>query len=149
MRLYLAARYGRREELAEYAGLLRRHGHVVTSRWLDGDHQSLDTNLLHPANHDIAGKFLREDLEDLLSADTIVAFTEPPNGPSRGGRHVEFGVALARGLRLFVVGPRENLFYLAPGVRQYNSFDELQTELCPCGAAVNVGSVVGLGLDQS
>ncbi len=138
MKFYLAASYGRRKELSGYADILRRHGHVVTSRWLDGDHEALDSNLLHPVNRDLAQKFLHDDLEDLFCADAIVAFTEPPNGPSRGGRHVEFGIALAQGHRLFVIGPRENLFYFAPGVRQYKSFDEFWMELCPCGALVSI-----------
>ena len=139
MKFYLASSYARREELKGYADLLTRHGHIVTSRWIDGEHEALDSSLLHCANQGIAQRFLREDLEDLFAADAIVSFTEPPNGPSRGGRHVEFGIALAHGLRLFVVGPKENLFYFAPGVRQYGTFDELWMEFCPCGVAVSVG----------
>ena len=45
--------------------------------------------------------------------------------PTRGGRHVEWGIALALGLELYVVGPRENLFYLGEEVSQYDSFPEL------------------------
>ena len=36
MKLYLASRYDRREELATIAGVLEEQGHQVTSRWLAG-----------------------------------------------------------------------------------------------------------------
>jgi len=130
MRLYLAAMYSRHEELRRYADVLENHGHVVTSRWINGEHEALDSELLSPVNRRLAQKFFEDDMQDLLVADALIAFTEPPNsGFSRGGRHVEFGIALAAGLRLFVVGPCENLFYLAARVRQYRDFDELYLDL--------------------
>jgi hypothetical protein len=44
-RVYLAARYSRREELCRYADDLRAIGHTITSRWLDGNHQVDDRGL--------------------------------------------------------------------------------------------------------
>lgn len=41
---------------------------------------------------------------------------------SRGGRHVEFGMALAMDKRLVVVGPRENVFHLLPAVEQFDTW---------------------------
>lgn len=135
MRFYLAAMYSRHEELRMYADVLENHGHVVTSRWINGEDQALDSELLHQCNRERAQRLLQDDLEDLFAADTLIAFTEAPQeGSSRGGRHVEFGIALAHGLRLFVIGPRENLFYLVPGVRGYRSFDELWMDVCAPGA---------------
>ena len=131
MKFYLAARYSRHEELRGYADQLEHHGHVVTSRWISGEHEALDSELLSPINRRLAEKFFQDDMEDILAADALIAFTEASDsGFSRGGRHVEFGIALVAGLRLFVVGPWENLFYLAPRVRHYRSFDELYLELC-------------------
>jgi hypothetical protein len=51
-----------------------------------------------------------------MAADAVIIFTEIPNAtPATGGRHVEFGLALAQGKRVIVVGPRENVFhYLLP-----------------------------------
>ncbi len=62
-----------------------------------------------------------EDLSDLSAADTLIAFTEYPNseGRGRGGRHVEYGYAMAVGCDLIVVGPRENVFHSLRKVRQY------------------------------
>ena len=44
---------------------------------------------------------------------------------ARGGRHVEFGLALAAGKRLCIVGPRENIFHFLPRVEVFRSTDDL------------------------
>lgn len=52
-------------------------------------------------------------------------FSEPPDSHSkRGGRHVEFGMALAWGLRLIVIGQRENVFHCLPQVERYDTWDD-------------------------
>lgn len=122
MKIYLAARYSRREELCEYRELLHEIGHTVTSRWLDGEHQALD----NCATDEEAQRFAEDDLRDLMAADTLICFTEPSRSAnSRGGRHVEFGVALGlmvagrKRHRIIVVGPRENVFYCLPAIEQH------------------------------
>jgi nucleoside 2-deoxyribosyltransferase len=49
-----------------------------------------------------------EDLQDLNRADALVLFT--PAG-RRGGCEVEFGIALALGKTLFIIGEPVNLFH--------------------------------------
>lgn len=127
MKFYLAARYSRREELCIYRDALVRRGHRVTSTWLEGSHQISDggdpigedgealvegdSGSLSPEAAALRQRFAREDLEDIEMSDILIAFTEQPRtGPTRGGRHVELGYALARGITVYVVGPRENLF---------------------------------------
>lgn len=117
MRVYLAARYARRLELCGYAEDLRTRGYTITSRWLAGSHQVSDVGLSDEGTPEERQRFALEDWEDLLSAQVCVAFTEVPRvSNSRGGRHVEFGAALAAGLRCLVVGPRENVFCCLPQV---------------------------------
>src|SRR4029079_4191936 len=100
MRIYIAARYDRRWEMLGVASTLSRAGHEVTSRWIEGGRG--DDPAVVPAV---------EDLIDLTRADSLVSSTEEPTQgvrwAARGGRHVEFGVALATGKRLCIVGPRE------------------------------------------
>lgn len=113
-RIYLAARYSRRAELRTYAHQLEVAGvGEVVSRWLIEDHEwdgAADELAL-------AQRLAADDLYDLRSADLVIVFTEQANagGRNRGGRHVEFGLALerwARGeCRLVVVGPAENVFH--------------------------------------
>lgn len=121
MNIYLAGRYGRRCELAGYAQDLRDAGHLVTSRWLLGKHEMLDEK----PSHDEAMRFALEDIQDLEAADVLAAFTESPGyqvGRGSGGRHVEFGYALAKCMEVCVIGHRENVFCHLPSVHHFNSF---------------------------
>lgn len=126
---YLAASYSRREELCAYKADLEARGHRVPARWLLGEHQvhgveaALAVESGGPVPADQAVLFAKDDIEDLLAADVLVSFTtDPRSGAARGGRHVEFGVALGIRLsggtvkRLFVVGPLENVFHALPEV---------------------------------
>lgn len=137
MRVYLAARYSRHIEMQGYAEQLRDAGHEVTSRWIMGSHQlTLDGQPLGPdrermfedGHPDLAAQrqqFAQQDWDDLMVADTVVSFTEPPrSNQSRGGRHVEFGGALATGKRTIVVGWRENVFHSMQQVEFYATWPE-------------------------
>lgn len=132
MRIYLAARYSRREELCEYREWLLNMGHDVRARWLDGEHQISDTGspignggeaLVEAGGEDAAilrAKFAQDDFEDTVGADVVINFTEPPRSKAnRGGRHVECGIALALSKRVIVVGYRENIFHWLPQVEFY------------------------------
>jgi hypothetical protein len=118
MKIYLAARYDRRWEMLGVAATLARAGHEVTSRWIEGGRG--DDPAIIPAV---------EDLIHLSQADCLVSFTEDPNRSvpwaARGGRHVEFGVALATGKRLCLVGPRENIFHHLLAVEAYANVVDL------------------------
>src|SRR3712207_4744657 len=110
MKVYLASRYSRREELRGYREELIAAGIDVTSRWLIEDHEWVGTpDEVLPV--DVGRRLGEEDLADIRAADLVVAFTEPPRStPSRGGRHVELGYALALRIPILLVGPRENVF---------------------------------------
>lgn len=117
MKIYLASRYSRIAEMQACRDDLIKVGFTVTSRWVNGEHQAADD--------DTAAwrRFAQEDFVDLNAADTVVSFTEPPRtGPTRGGRHVEFGAALALGKGLIVVGHRENVFHALSAVEFYPSW---------------------------
>lgn len=139
--VYLASRYSRREELCGYRSQLQALGYNVKARWLDGQHQISDggqpigeegeklvegddgsTNI---RSAELRAQFAREDYEDVSGASLVISFTEPPrSNASRGGRHVEFGIALASGARVVAVGYRENIFHWLPAVEFYPTWDE-------------------------
>ena len=126
MNVYLAARYDRMPEMVEVAEQLRRIGHEVTSRWIRGfGNPDAETALY--------------DLTDIVIADAIILFTEDPtaNVPfaARGGRHVEFGYALRAGKKLYLVGPRENIFHELPDVLAFEDVDEMLHHFTNCEAA--------------
>jgi hypothetical protein len=58
----------------------------------------------------------------LLAAEMVISFT---GGGGKGGRHVEFGLAVAAGKRLVVIGPRENVFHCLPGVSVVTDIEAL------------------------
>lgn len=132
---YLAARYSRRLELCGYRSDLALLGIDVPARWLNGSHQ-LDnegrpigeTGELMFENGSAAAdhyrrKFAEDDFEDVVDSDMLIAFTEQPrSGNSRGGRHVELGIALGMGKPVVIIGPRENVFCWLPQVRHFETW---------------------------
>lgn len=123
MKIYLASRYSRFREMQGYRDQLEAIGHIVTSRWIHGDHQIDDAGLSLQAKEAERIRFAQEDRDDLLSADCVISFTEAPRSSnSRGGRHVEYGMALALGRRAIVVGHRENVFHCLPEVEFYEGW---------------------------
>ena len=121
--IYLAARYSRREELLTYASRLNHIfaslDYKVQSTWLLGSHQWDGAGEAQAAETipPEALRFAEDDWKDVCDAEVVVCFTEEPRSTnSRGGRHVEFGIALGMGKRVYVVGHRENVFCLLPQV---------------------------------
>jgi len=130
VRIYLAARYSRRAEMQTYAEDLIAAGCTITSRWIYGSHQISDEGLSLEATAIDRRRFAEEDYADLISADICISFTEPPRSTnSRGGRHVELGIALGTGKQCIVVGHRENVFHCLPDVAFYATWVEARTAL--------------------
>ena len=146
MKIYLAARYSRREELAAYRTELQALGHTVQARWLNGEHQLADNGApigengekLVEGDHGgnspeacaLRTRFALDDWEDVNAAELVISFTEPPRSKAnRGGRHVEYGIALANKARVIVVGHRENIFHWLPVVEFCATWDEARA-LC-------------------
>jgi hypothetical protein len=113
-RIYLCARYARHEELNGYAAELRAVGYDVQAEWITGVHDNTDS-----------AECARIDFNEVVAADIVISFTEAPGliqGRGRGGRHVEFGIALGLGTRCIVVGSRENVFHHLPSIEFYESW---------------------------
>ena len=120
--IYLAGRYGRRAELAEHASQLRSCGFAVRADWLTGTHETLDGMVTDVGQ----AEWAKIDLRDIVACRTLIAFTEEPRSThGRGGRHVEFGIAIGLGLDIFIVGPRENVFCWLHEVNHYDTWDDL------------------------
>jgi hypothetical protein len=122
VKIYIASRYGRRFEMLGVTSVLMRAGHVVTSRWVEGRGEGPEVEA-------------KEDIDDVLRADCLLSFSEEPTEQvtwaARGGRHVEFGVALATGKRLCLIGPRENVFHYLPRVELFPSLDQFVAQVAP------------------
>jgi nucleoside 2-deoxyribosyltransferase len=78
----------------------------------------------------LRSKFANEDLSDVEDCDVIIAFTEAPrSSASRGGRHVELGLALGMGKEIVVVGYRENIFCWLEDVNFFPDFKSVIQKL--------------------
>lgn len=133
MKIYLAARFSRNDEMRGVRDVLTALGHEVTSRWIDlhgGDQQESAAQAVLNSDPESVAHFGQHDIEDLEAADVIVSFTSPDGG-GKGGRHVEFGYGLALGKRSIVVGPREHIFHTLPQVEHYPTWGRLVMALTP------------------
>ena len=121
MKVYLAAQYSRRDELRIYAAYLRQHGVEVTSHWLE-ETANLNGDITDTV---FARSTAAIDIEDIERADAILFFAEDPLvGIKRGGRHVEFGYALALRKEIYTVGLLENVFHDLPTVTSFSKVEE-------------------------
>ena len=124
MRIFLAAQYPRRDELREHAKRLRELGVFVTSRWLV-ESAPLDGNMGDEQDGYYRAAALI-DLADIDKSEAVIFFSEDPLvGVVCGGRHVEFGYAVALNKAVYVIGPKENVYHHLHGVKHYDSLDEL------------------------
>lgn len=127
MRIYLAARYDQHGLMLVYAGKLESAGHQVTSRWIrqaTGDMPDGCTVELMNQRPSECAPHAQTDMDDIRRSNVLVCFTEWPS--STGGRHVEFGYALALGIRIVIVGPREHIFHTIPQVEHYSTREKFE-----------------------
>ena len=127
MRVYLAASYHRKNEIAGYIEEIEKSGITVDAPWLLPDEERVGgtfNTMVDDAKDtvpvDEGRVFAEADWNAIARSDVLVAFAETPySGVSRGGRHVELGLALAWGKKVIIVGPRENVFMTLPQIHHF------------------------------
>jgi nucleoside 2-deoxyribosyltransferase len=124
MNVYLAAPYSMKDTIRERAAELRRLGITVTSSWIDEPHKP--STQMHELSHEEHQKYAKQDIDDIVHADIFVFHTDPTGTIVRGGRHVEFGMALMHGIPVLVVGMEyENIFHHCSKVHHFASWTEV------------------------
>jgi len=110
MKVYLAAKFEQQEMMRAVRYFLVSNGHEVTSRWIDVEHENDEA---HTVTDEMRVEYAQMDIDDVLKADTLIAFSGLRSEPAiGGGRHVEFGIALQAGKDIIVVGPKgEHIFH--------------------------------------
>ena len=127
MKIYLAGRFVNKGILQGVRDDLLRWGHIVTSRWLDGDGATpVDTAQM--------------DLADIDSADALVLYFDRPKKIERpmAGAYIEFGYALAKGKKLVIVYdsvPEHHIFFQLPEVITVLGLDQGLREVLALVAA--------------
>jgi len=125
MRVYLAAPYQQKDQINIYAAQLRAGGIEVTSSWLEETHKpTIQMDELTSAEH---LEYAVRDVADIRKAKIFVLFTDPTKTVFRAGRHVEFGIAVERGMPIYVVGAEfENIFHHLPKVLHFTEWSDLR-----------------------
>ena len=119
MKVYLAAPYGSRDVIRDYAAELREIGITVTSSWLAEQHEINDgtQGAATALSDEQVSQHAQTDIREVRGSDLLVLFTAGYIGvEGGGGRHVETGVALASHKPVLVVGEPENVFHRTTGV---------------------------------
>ena len=119
MCIYIAASFPRREEAESLSLTLKGLGHRVVSKW-----HSVDK--IYGSDDELPERALR-DFDNLYVADTFISFIG--DSMSHGGRHTEFGIALMSGMRILLIGNREQVLHWYPGIKVYKNVKELLLEL--------------------
>jgi nucleoside 2-deoxyribosyltransferase len=118
VRVYLAAPYAARAQVRTYRDELVRVGFSVTSSWLDETHE-IGSGTVGAATDlppDDVAAHASIDLYDIDRSDLLVVLTADQSDMvggtgTSGGRHVETGYAIGKGLPVLVVGEPENVFH--------------------------------------
>ena len=121
LKVYLAAPYVMKDLMKARAETLRNLGIEVTSTWLDEPFKPTQgpEDLTPEQNRDLA----ENDISDIHDSHIMVFQPDDTKTIVRAGRHVEFGIALALEMSIFVVGEtRENIFHYGPNVTHFPTF---------------------------
>lgn len=104
--IYIAGRFEAKERLAIERDRIHALGlGDVISTWLDEE----TTNEQGALAKEDAVRYARRDDWQVRAADLLILDTFDED--DRGGREVEYGIALAEGVETWVVGPRRNIFH--------------------------------------
>jgi len=116
-KVYLGGRYRRRESLFELGQYLEKDGFQIMSSWIHPQHRE-STSALSDKEHAL------QDLQDIENSHWCIFLMENPRGDSRGGRHVEFGYALALQKFITIIGPEETIFHSVGSVHRFLSIKD-------------------------
>lgn len=110
-RIYLAGKFQAQSRLKIMAGHLNQMGYTIVGTWLDEEVSTAAPAgwVLSPLSNETHTQYAKRDLAEVMLADLLILDTIDDD--NRGGREVEFGIALARGIPTVVVGPLRNIFH--------------------------------------
>ena len=127
MRIYLAAPYSQKEQMQRYAAELQANDIIVTSSWLAKPHAP--ETQMKDLTSDQHRAYAMQDIKDVQAADILVFFTDQTKTIVRGGRHVEFGIAVQRRIPIYVIGDFENIFHYLPRVIHFKKWATVRNML--------------------
>jgi nucleoside 2-deoxyribosyltransferase len=133
MRVYIAAPYSMKDTIKQDADDLLKYNITCTSSWVLEPHKP--TTQMQDLTHETHQKYALQDVEDVLQADVLVFHTDPTKTIVRGGRHVEFGMAvmmnrLGSSTPIYCVGmEEENIFHHLPQVKHFATWADVLQQI--------------------
>lgn len=123
MRIYVASKFNRAADVKVVQGKLKAAGHTITLDWTS----HTVAGLTGQEREDALARFAQLDLDGVVEADALVMVHDEA---SRGA-FCEVGIALGRGIPVYVLGgrgaspDRAPIFYSLPYVRHFDTVEEL------------------------
>jgi nucleoside 2-deoxyribosyltransferase len=114
--IYIAAPFASKAEAQDIRVKLERQGWTVTSNWLDTPYG------VEECRPEVLREEAFRDLTDIHRASDFLLLNWPG---SQGGMLVELGFAMARGKRIWVMGPLSNVFLHLPDLKRVEHIGEV------------------------
>ena len=106
-KVYVAAKFEAKERLQPVRHRLEAGGIQVVGTWLDEETST--------PTHTQKVQYAKRDMAEVMLANLLILDTLDDN--NRGGREVEYGMALATGKNIIIVGPFRNVFHTVADAR--------------------------------
>lgn len=118
MKVYVGAKFEEKGNAREAQAALRALGHEITFDWTVED----DSGLSGDERELYWRACGANDVDGVRRADAVLLL----NHPLAFGTMVEFGLALAWGKPIFLVGAdiRNTVFFWVPGIRRFNTVEQ-------------------------
>jgi len=97
---------------------LEQAGHVITSRWLQQKYKPIEK-----WDEKNKQRIAAEDYNDVMDSDVLILISGNKKYP--GGKFVEAGIALGVGIRIIVLGHRENMLLWHPSISIFKNINEI------------------------
>lgn len=129
LNIYIAGAFEDKDRLMQARVVLeKKFACFVTSSWLD--EPSVDKEYASKLATEVitaqqAKFYAIRDFRDIRESALVIVDTAGTN--VRGGREVELGYALSRGIPAWVVGPRRNVFHQL--VDQFETWDNVYAKI--------------------
>lgn len=137
LNIYIAGWFGAKDRLRTVRDRIHELGvGTVVGTWLDEETVAPEApgeTVVIGATPEECREYAIRDLGEVRYADLLILDTHDVN--PRSGREVEYGMALAEGIAVWIVGPCRNVFhYIAHG--HFESWDDAIHELKMVGGNV-------------
>ena len=128
MKVYIAAKFEKKEEVRSLYKILSEMGHNITSDWTL--HKMIRP---YKKNHELAEEYSIEDINGVKDCDVFILLTDEEKS---SGAHVELGAAILSNIKsgkpiIYVIGSHtaNSMFYFHPSVKRMDNIEEVLSEI--------------------